>query len=423
MDKKKFVSERIENDLPKYKEAIKRLDKLYNRPGEIRSDFARDYTRILHCFGFRRLKHKTQVFFAPYNDHICTRLEHALYVASISQTISKKLGLNTELVTSIAIGHDLGHAPFGHYGEKILNEIALDNHLENKKICKDYFWHEKHSLQVVDYFETVKDVKGYQQNLKLTYAVRDGIICHHGEGKFTKPIKPRNEPIDLSTISKPGEVSPFTWEGCIVKISDMISYLGRDLEDAEICGLVENGTLRILKDSINNNTKRFKIKDMCNSTIIHALITDLCNNSDPKTGLNFSEDGKELIAQVIEFNYEKIYNNKLLDPNKAYIKLVLGTIFDVLKKQYEGDINDCVKKMRKRDEIIYRVFLETWLERFHKKFNKPYHYLSSVYVRNKIKKPYDIKNEKEYCKAIIDYMAGFTDNFANRCFNEILPIV
>ena len=238
-DEKKFTSERTDKDSKKYEDAIERSIYLEDRTNDIRSKFARDYTRILHCFGFRRLKHKTQVFFAPYNDHICTRLEHALHVVSISQTISKKLGLNTELVTAIAIGHDLGHAPFGHHGEYVLNEICKNNKLGKTHGDGKYFWHERHGLKVVDNFETLKDHDGYEKNLNLTYAVRDGIICHCGEGKFQNPIKPRNDNKDLSKILKPGIDNSFTWEGCVVKISDMISYLGRDLEDAEISNLID----------------------------------------------------------------------------------------------------------------------------------------------------------------------------------------
>jgi len=424
MKSKKFQQVRTDKSSLKYKDAIKRKYKLYARSDDIRTKFARDYTRILHCFGFRRLKHKTQVFFAPQNDHICTRLEHALHVASISQTISKKLGLNTELVTAIAIGHDLGHAPFGHQGEGVLNEIYRNNISDGRKKGEKHFWHEKHGLRVVDNFETVKDDEGYQQNLNLTYAVRDGIICHCGERKFKKPIKPRDEAIELYDILEPGKISPFTWEGCVVKVSDMISYLGRDLEDAEISRLIVNGDLQKLQKSINDKMDAIEIKDMCNSAIIHALITDLCKESEPTTGLIFSDDGKEIISQVMDFNYKKIYENKLLDPHKAYIKLALETIFDALKKQFHDDINTSIENMKERNETVFKVFIETWLERYHKKFKTPYTYLSkSDYARKKVKKPYNITNKKEYYEAIIDYMAGFTDNFADSCFKEIVSIV
>jgi len=136
------------------KEAANNYDKmltkreypLYGRKDDTRNDFVRDYNRILHCLAYRRLKHKTQVFFAPDNDHICTRIEHVNHVTAISNTISKALGLNTDLTNAIAIGHDIGHTPFGHDGEKILREIS-------EKETRQSFWHEKNSLWFADNIE------------------------------------------------------------------------------------------------------------------------------------------------------------------------------------------------------------------------------------------------------------------------------
>ena len=119
---------------PKWKIGVNREKPLYRKSADIRNEFERDYTRILHSTAYRRLKHKTQVFSAPHNDHICTRIEHVTHVASVSHTISNFLGLNTQLTTAISIGHDLGHAPFGHAGEKILREIA-------ERELGEIFWH------------------------------------------------------------------------------------------------------------------------------------------------------------------------------------------------------------------------------------------------------------------------------------------
>ena len=116
-----FAKVRTDESNPKWENSIKRQSSLYNRGNGIRSEFERDYTRILHCEAYRRLKHKTQVFFATSNDHVCTRMEHVTHVASVASTIAKHLGLNQELTQAIAIGHDIGHAPFGHTGEDILN--------------------------------------------------------------------------------------------------------------------------------------------------------------------------------------------------------------------------------------------------------------------------------------------------------------
>lgn len=145
----------------KWRDSIKRLELLYSRDGDIRSEFVRDYTRILHSNAYRRLKRKTQVFFATENDHVCTRIEHVNHVASVSFSIAQKLGLNSELTNAIALGHDLGHAPFGHQGESVLKAIAKQN-------LNFDFWHEKNSLHFVDDIETLKSPAGVEQNLCLT---------------------------------------------------------------------------------------------------------------------------------------------------------------------------------------------------------------------------------------------------------------
>ena len=159
---------------------------------------------------YRRLKHKTQVFFAPQNDHICTRIEHVSHVASVSTTIAKYLGLNEQLTQAIAIGHDIGHAPFGHTGEDILNSLMVQK--EGKNAPKK-FWHERNSLFFADYIETLQDPNGAEKNLDLTYAVRDGLICHCGEID-KQGIKPRDKAENLYDMKKPGMFEPYTWEGC-----------------------------------------------------------------------------------------------------------------------------------------------------------------------------------------------------------------
>ena len=146
---------------PKWENMIKREKEIYKRENDIRSEFERDYTRILHSDAFRRLKHKTQVFYSPQNDHICTRIEHVMHVESVSYTIAKYFGLNTELTKAIATGHDLGHSPFGHEGERILSEIS-------KKEIGESFWHEKNGLDFVDKIELLEDYNKNKRNLNLT---------------------------------------------------------------------------------------------------------------------------------------------------------------------------------------------------------------------------------------------------------------
>ena len=216
---------------PKWENMIKRENIIYKRQNELRSEFERDYTRIIHCNAYRRLKHKTQVFFSPESDHICTRLEHVMHVESISYTIARYLGLNTELTKAIATAHDIGHSPFGHEGEKILSNIS-------KNEIGETFWHEKNGLDYVEKIELLEDLIKDKQNLNLTYAVRDGIISHCGEIDENM-LKPREENINLDEYKTPNQYAPYTWEGCVVKIADKIAYLGRDIEDAISLGILD----------------------------------------------------------------------------------------------------------------------------------------------------------------------------------------
>ena len=312
MLKKVFASCCMHNKNSKWEQCVSRNNEsLYIRSNDIRSDFYRDYTRVLHSQPYSRLKHKTQVFFATQNDHICTRMEHVHHVASVSYTIAKELGLNTELTQAIALSHDIGHAPFGHEGETRLKEIS-----ENE--LKERFWHEKNGLYVVDKIATIPDINNIHKNFNLTYAVRDGIICHCGEidenGLF-----PRNEPINLQTIKAPSECSPYTWEACVVKISDKIAYIGRDIQDAMELGIINKNGLWGLKNIIS---KYSNSKTLNNTVLIHKLITDLCKNSSPEKGLCLSEESYELINDVKQYNYQYIYNHPDIEADKNYSGLI-----------------------------------------------------------------------------------------------------
>ena len=185
-----FQNVAADEENPNWYAMISRQIPIEKRENDIRSEFGRDYTRILHSTAYRRLKHKTQVFFSPQNDHICTRIEHVNHVESVSYTIAKYLGLNTELTKAIAVGHDLGHAPFGHLGETIIKDILCRENLPK-------FWHERNGLHFVDDIELLENSKGEKENLNLTYAVRDGIVSHCGEVD-QNGLKPRDKKIDLA---------------------------------------------------------------------------------------------------------------------------------------------------------------------------------------------------------------------------------
>ena len=262
MSKNSFINTAAVPANPNWDKLISRRTDLYERPVDVRSPFARDYTRILHSLAYRRLKHKTQVFFNIDNDHICTRMEHVAHVESVSSTIAKYLGLNDELTKAISIGHDLGHTPFGHQGETIIESLT-------KKYLDEDFWHEKNGLRFVDKVELLEDTYKKSQNLNLTYAVRDGIISHCGEVD-DNGIKPRAEFIYPEAFQKAGQFQPITWEGCVVKYADKIAYIGRDIEDAERLGLLDKAAEDILLDMARQTDQ-----DALNTTvIIHNMIIE-----------------------------------------------------------------------------------------------------------------------------------------------------
>lgn len=392
---------------PKWGDLIRREGELYVRGDDIRSDFYRDYGRILHCNAYRRLKHKTQVFFATKNDHICTRIEHVNHVASVSYTISMYLGLNTELTSAIATGHDLGHAPFGHEGEKIINDLASENFGQK-------FWHEKNSLWFVDKIETLPDPNGIEKNLTLTYATRDGIICHCGEVD-EEAICPRSEYIDLCSIDEPNQYQPYTWEGCVVKIADKISYLGRDIEDALSLGFLKKEQIKELKEIIRDTINiKANIRDINNTVLIHNFITNLCAASNPVDGIRFPEEYLQLINAIKEFNYKNIYYHPRLDTFRKYADLILKSIFNVLLNFYReyGTLKELQKHVR-----YYPLLAQTFSDWLIKYSNIDVKKRKSDRFGNNI--IYDINNKDDYTRAVLNYLSGLTDSFAIRVFTEL----
>lgn len=381
---------------PKWENIIKREKEIYKRKNDIRSDFERDYTRILHCNAYRRMKHKTQVFFSPENDHICTRIEHVMHVESVSYTIAKYLGLNTELTKAIATGHDIGHSPFGHEGERILSQIS-------ERDIGEKFWHERNGMEFVDKIELLEDINKNKQNLNLTYAVRDGIISHCGEID-ENCLKPREEYIDLNDYKYPNQYAPYTWEGCVVKISDKISYLGRDIEDAISLGMLD--------EKLKDLYKILNSKEVINNTvIINHLIWDLCQNSSPQTGLCFSDETFNLLKEIKEFNYKHIYTARRLKPAIRYFSIVLNEIYFTLKSTYDG--KNTIYKMRKLKKMYPEVIsnFQEWLENYWNQQRKDVNQNDIII---------DMDDEKSFSKAIIYYISGMTDNFAIDTYNKII---
>jgi len=386
-----FSKEAVFPDNHRWEKCVSRLSDIYQRKDEIRSEFERDYNRILHSTAYRRLKHKTQVFYATSNDHICTRIEHVNHVTSVSYTIAKFLGLNTELTRAIAIGHDLGHAPFGHSGEKIINALAI-------KEANTTFWHEQNGLRIVDSIELLEDEEGRPKKLNLTYAVRDGIVSHCGEVN-ENAIFPRQDFFNLYDIKKANEFQPYTWEACVVKIADKISYLGRDIEDAYHLKILNSRQIDELKSILGNDLKKIN-----NTILMHTFITDLCTCRPPEKGICLSENMLTMINRIKEYNYNNIYRHQRLLNYFKYAELIIHSIFFSLLQYYDGDkTSDKILQDRSTFPVLTSAFNE-WMEKY------------SGNIENQL---YNLKDINDYKLAIFDYISSLTDYAAINIFNEL----
>ena len=398
--KNSFKDVAMNKNNDKWNNVISRIVPIEKRKTDLRTEFDRDYTRIIHSNAYRRLKHKTQVFFSPENDHICTRSEHVTHVESISYTIASYLGLNTELTKAIAVAHDLGHSPFGHEGEKILSKISTQD-LSTK------FWHEKNGLHFVDNIELLEKHNGYKENLNLCYGIRDGIISHCGEID-ENALFPRDEFINLNDYTKPNQYAPYTWEACVVKIADKISYIGRDIEDAISLGILDSH-LEELQKMLNYDSS----DTLNNSTIINYLVYDLCTHSSPENGLCFSNNAFTLMNKIKEFNYKHIYFSDKIQNSVSYFELVLTLIYDKLKScfSFENTLDN----------------LKLLSVSYPKLANGFYHFLQNycdfsdrheLKLNNKF--IFNISEANSYYNAILSYISGMTDNFAIELYNEII---
>lgn len=405
----KFSKHSATADNPNWGILTSRQTELYSRADDIRTPFVRDYTRILHSMAYRRLKHKTQVFFNINNDHICTRMEHVSHVESVSSTIARALGLNEELTKAISIGHDLGHAPFGHQGETILKNLS-------KTYLNKDFWHEQNGLRFVDDLELLEDNYNRYKNLNLTYAVRDGILSHCGEVDHNG-IFPRDISIPLEDFDCAGKYQSVTWEGCVVKIADKIAYVGRDIEDAISLGFLDQAAKNELIKMARANDQQV----MNTTVIMHNMIIDICKNSSPDTGIAMSEQFNKQLLEIKAFNYECIYRHDRLKPFMHYSELVLTQIFETLLSFYDGKHTwELLDANRSFTPKLVNSF-EDWLAQ----------YCQPEIVRNgkqkelalncENKKIYgDLESKEVYIQAIIDYISGMTDRFAIDVFNEHL---
>lgn len=387
MNKNSFKEVAMLEGNPKYDIAISRQYPIYHRQNDIRQPFERDYTRILFSKAYRRLKHKTQVFFAVSNDHVCTRLEHVALVQSVSETIAGYLGLNVTLTRAIAAGHDLGHAPFGHGGERILSNLY-------EKYGLGRFFHERNSLYFVDKVEKLKDENQNDKPLNLCYAVRDGIIAHCGEVHL-EAIKPRDEANDLQDFNAPGLYAPYTYEGCVVKMADKIAYLSRDIEDALALGLLNMEDVTCLEQELR--TIDPLITSIDNGTLIHYFIQDVCRNSSVEKGIALSKKAYTIMQKVMQYNYKNIYLSKRLTIFDDYVALMIHSLFDTLMDTWGSKTK--LEALKTSYPSLTKYFNE-WL--------KDHHEL------------YDLSIQQDYAKAILDYISGMTDTFIMKTFNELV---
>lgn len=396
----------------KYENCIQRDGQLRKKKNfDSRTEFERDYTRILHCLAYRRLKHKTQVFFNIGNDHICTRMEHVGHVESVSTTIAKALGLNIELTRAMAIGHDLGHAPFGHEGEKILNRLSV-------KYLGTEFFHERNGLHFVDDIELLEDEYRVSNNLYLTYGVRDGIISHCGEVDDNS-LRPRDEYIDLTReFVKPGQYSPYTWEGCCVKLADKIAYVGRDVEDAIRLHFLNDDDITRLNEIAGG----YGGNNVVNTTsVINNIIYDVTANSSPDTGLCLSPDSSRMLNEIKNFNLEYIYRNPLLTPFTAYADLVLNQLFDLLLSFYDTEATIYrIKKAELHYPALAGDFSEWLLKYCDSNTCLNFSCSSRTEVLNNKKIYGGLETKELYVSAILDFLSGMSDNYAIRLFNELI---
>ena len=338
---------------------------------DFRLPFSRDIDRILYSLSFQRYMDKTQVFSFKENDHLTKRMIHVLYVSKIARTIGRALDLNEDLIEAGALGHDLGHTPFGHVGEAILNKISLN-------VGCGYFNHNVHSVRLL------MNIENYGCGKNITLQTLDAILCHNGEiveGLYKQKNKTKEEfleeykntYLDKDVCKK---LTPMTLEGCVVRISDLIAYLGRDIDDAVRMKLL---TWEDVPSKITN------ILGKSNRDIVNTLINDVIKESKGKAYIKLSNSVFEAIKDLKDFNYENIYY-------KAYTKEEKNELENMLNTLYVTYINDL--NTNNKDSNIIKSYL------------------------NNMSEEYKSNNSKE--RIVIDYIAGMTDDYTLKEYNKIL---
>ena len=367
MNFKQIREEIITRDDVLSKNACKNKDAIFlkdniEKENEIRPVFFRDADRIIHSFTYTRYIDKTQVFPFTRNDHITHRVLHVQLVSKIARMIGKALNLNEDLIEAIALGHDVGHTPFGHKGEQFLDEICK----------KEQIGCFKHNAQSVRFLKDIEEIN-------LSLQTLDGILAHNGEmiqDKY-KPLPKTKEEFLLELKSSfedesfDKKIVPMTLEGCVVRISDIIAYIGRDIEDAIIVGTIKREDIPedIVRVLGNNN-----------SIIVDTITKDIIKNSIGKDYISFSKEVFEAMAKLKKWNYENIYTSEDACKNESIIREYFNKLFEVYLRYLEEENDDSNLSKKNIKEFVEQRSKE-YLETTNKK------------------------------RIVIDYLAGQTDHY------------
>ncbi|MDU9048773.1 MAG: HD domain-containing protein [Candidatus Electrothrix sp. Rat3] len=336
-----------------------------NRQG-YRQPFAKDADRILHSKAYTRYIDKTQVFSLIDNDHITHRVLHVQLVSRIARTAGRFLGLNEDLIEAIALGHDIGHPPFGHEGEHILDRLCLAHGLPGFR----------HNIQSVQFLDRIEK-KGAGWN--LTLQVLDGILCHDGEANITLLVPKRQREPSFSSFDRlvkqeaekealEKSLMPMTLEGCLVRLADTVAYIGRDIEDAIELNLITREEIPAACGEILGRS---------NGTIVHTLVTDLIAHSTPSSDcIGFSDEIGVALLKLKKFNYERIYRNPLFKPDFKRIHSCYEQLFSFYLDQLTRGSSP-----KKSERIFWHSMSETYL------------------------------NNHAPAALVRDYLAGMTDKF------------
>ncbi len=331
-----------------------------------RQNYAVDADRVLHSRAYARYIDKTQVFALIRNDHISHRVLHVQLVSKIARTVGRFLGLNEDLIEAIALGHDIGHVPFGHDGEQILSDLCRASGIGS-------FRHNVQSVRFLDAVE--RGGRGWNLSLQTL----DGILCHDGEVNCSR-LKPNSAKtfashageIESKTRAPRTALVPMTLEGCVVRMADTIGYIGRDVEDAVRLGLIRRAELPPDSRQLLGET---------NGTIVYSLVTDLITNSYDQAQVAFSDLTAAAVNQLKAFSLERIYLNPKIKKHLKTVTRLFGTLFEAYYRDLESG---------RRSAVIFSRFLDN---------------MSPEY-----------KTAHGTAEIVRDFMAGMTDRyFLDQC--------